>query len=421
MILFKLWSLLSGYVVITIEGQHVEKFINMAVSRGYLLWDIYCRSQNMVIAKVHVNSFSSLRHIARATGCKIRISGKRGFPFIVNKIRRRKMLPAGAVVFLVSLYILSSFIWSVEVKSNRNLTLLTERQILEAASATGLKRGVLKYKIDTNEIKELIERQFPQIGWAGIEIKGTRAIIEVVEKVLPDAKHTDRHPGNIIAAKDGLIKEILVLVGEAKVVEGETVKKGDILISGVIIKEPQEKEGEERLQDEGTQEDSEISDEPRYVRAKGIVRARVWYEARHKMPLVAFKDKETGKSEGFIMLKIGHQEILLKGSKVISYDHYYTDSSVKKLPSWRNFKTPVELVTTTYHELERHREYYSMVEAKELAERQAIGKIKHQLPSGSKIISQKSNVQSLGEQEIEVRVFVETVEEIGIFVPLKEH
>ncbi|NLO90085.1 MAG: hypothetical protein GX088_07165 [Clostridia bacterium] len=126
MLLQKIFLLIKGYVIIMVEGRHLEKFINLAVSRGYPLWNLHRLSPESMIAGVPVDVFPHLRHIARAAGCRIKIKSKGGLPFVLLKIRRRKMLFAGAVVFLISLYVLALFIWSVEVKSSGELKLVKE-------------------------------------------------------------------------------------------------------------------------------------------------------------------------------------------------------------------------------------------------------------------------------------------------------
>ena len=106
MSLLRIWSLVRGYVVISVEGKHIERFINMAVSQGFILQDIFQPRDNLMIAKVNLSVYPRLRHIARASKCKLRIRKKKGLPFLLVRMRSRKMLVAGAIVFFISLYLL---------------------------------------------------------------------------------------------------------------------------------------------------------------------------------------------------------------------------------------------------------------------------------------------------------------------------
>ncbi|HHX94765.1 MAG TPA: sporulation protein YqfD [Clostridia bacterium] len=418
MIFWRLWSLIRGYVVIVVEGKQIEKFINMAVSRGYNLWDISQPRENVLTARVDVSVYPRLRHIARTCRCKMKISRKRGLPFTAVKMRKRKMLFAGAVIFFLALYVLSSFIWSVEVTSSRELRTITEQQVLDAAARYGIKRGALRYAIDNRKAAEALEKEFMEVSWVGIEIRGTKVIIDVVEKIFPEEDERSR-PGNIVAQKDGVIKEILVLSGEPKAAAGDTVKKGDILISGIIYPELPEEREEKAGEDTGDEDDKEQPEEPRYVSARGIVRARVWYEAKTRVPLVQHKEELTGQKQQVVVLRIGEEEVTLKNqAKGKKYKHFRTDRDIKRLSLWK-YRLPVELVTTTYHQVEKVDIYLSMVEARSQAEEAAMKDISSSLPEGAEVVSRRTVITSANEKELRAKVYVETLENIARFVPLK--
>jgi similar to stage IV sporulation protein len=417
-IFWRLWSLIRGYVVIVVEGKQIEKFINMAVSRGYNLWDISQPRENVLTARVDVSVYPRLRHIARTCRCKMKISRKRGLPFTAVKMRKRKMLFAGAVIFFLALYVLSSFIWSVEVTSSRELRTITEQQVLDAAARYGIKRGALRYAIDNRKAAEALEKEFMEVSWVGIEIRGTKVIIDVVEKIFPEEDERSR-PGNIVAQKDGVIKEILVLSGEPKAAAGDTVKKGDILISGIIYPELPEEREEKAGEDTGDEDDKEQPEEPRYVSARGIVRARVWYEAKTRVPLVQHKEELTGQKQQVVVLRIGEEEVTLKNqAKGKKYKHFRTDRDIKRLSLWK-YRLPVELVTTTYHQVEKVDIYLSMVEARSQAEEAAMKDISSSLPEGAEVVSRRTVITSANEKELRAKVYVETLENIARFVPLK--
>lgn len=414
-----IWSNLRGYLVIVVEGKHIEKFINLAVSRGYNLWDITQPRDNMMLAKVDPSVYPALRHVARTCRCKMRILKKKGFPFAAVKMRKRKMLLVGAALFFVSLYILSSFIWSVEVTSNKELKMITEEQVLDAAADYGIKPGTPRFRIDNRLAGEALEKRFMAISWVGVEVRGTKVIINVVEKVLPEEDPESAHPGNLVAGKDGVVKEILVLAGEPKVAAGDTVKKGDILISGVIYPEPLPEAGAQPSENNpsGGQTEPRL-EQPIYINAKGLVRARIWYESRAEIPLVQDKEVFTGKTKKLVTLQLFDKEILLKNQGGEKFKNYRRETDVKKFLVWK-YRLPLELVTTTFKEVERKQIYYDMAEARTMAETAALKELSGKLPKGAEIVSQKTRVSSANERELKVVVYVETVENISRFVPLR--
>lgn len=267
MLLFRILSYLGGYVSITVPEQCLEKFVNLAITRGIFLWDITGTGASRVALKVRLNNVQPLRHVARMTRCRFKITGRAGLPFLVGRLRRRKILPAGALVFIVALYILSSFVWFIEVTGNQGVeTTAIERVARDA----GLYRGVLKWSINQAQIEEKILRQVPGLSWVGVQVDGTRIRIEVVEKVLPSEDHGGQ-PVDVVAIKDGLIKEILVLSGHPLVEEGETVSAGQVLITAAMP--PPVKTGDQATETQEGENSENLTegDEPiQYVRARGL-------------------------------------------------------------------------------------------------------------------------------------------------------
>lgn len=407
MYFFKLKSYLVGYVVILVTGEMPEKFVNMAAGRGIYLWDITRIGDGAVIMKVSLSAVKPLRHIARRTGCRFHIRGRRGFPFYLARLRRRKSLVLGVVFFTGVLYFLSCFVWFIDVKGNERLS---PAEVLVAAGEAGLRRGVPKWKVDTGRVEaELLER-LPLMSWTGVYIKGARVTIEVAERVVPGEE--DRRPAHIVAAKAGLIKEVLVLNGHPAVKEGDTVVPGQVLISGEIPPPEEEpKPGEKKEPGETPK----VVRPSRYVHAKGIVRARVWYEGVGESEITETGQRLTGRSESRFSMKFDGKEIILSGNQNIPFEKYEVETFVKRLPEWRNLNVPVELVTVKYFELADYREERGREGALKLARERALGLATNQLPEGAGVSERWMEELIAGHSGnlVRVKAVIETVEDIG--------
>lgn len=221
-----------------------------------------------------------------------------------------------------------------------------------------------------------------------------------------------------MARKAGLVKEILVLEGNPLVKEGETVVPGQMLISGVIPP-PQKKEeqpgNEVSEQEEGPEEEEVV--EPKIVHAKGMVRARVWYEEYGEAEIVEHGQRPSGRTATRVSIKIGTKVIILMGPRKVPFKQYEVKSTVKKIPSWRNIFVPVELQTEKYLEMNRYQEDRGHQGAKRLAESKASQELSEQLAKDAKIINRRSEEVSVGKAEknlVRVKVIVEAVEDIGV-------
>lgn len=400
----RLWSFLTGYLILIVEGKNLEKLINMAISRGLYVWDVRWIDEQRAKVKVRLNGVNALRHIARRSQNRFKIVGKGGLPFKIAKIKKRKMLTAGAVLSLAVVYMLSSFIWFVEVRGNKKLP---DQKIVQIAAEAGLGMGTVKLGLDKDMVEKYIRNEIPELSWVGVKIEGTRAIIEVAEKtiIVPE----DTSIANIVAKKDGLIKELLVLAGKGMVQEGATVKKGDLLISGTIMPDMP---STDVTQQEQEQEQKSVG-ETKYVRARGLVRAQVWYDGYGECKLRNEGVKRSGKTSQVTGIRIFGKELVLKGSQKVPFRNYEEITDAKSLPIWRNIHLPVEFVTTNYYEVVRYRDIISVSDAKNIAVKQALEDAKGQLPQGAKIAGEITEELPGDPNLIRVKVIVEAIEDIG--------
>lgn len=416
MVLLRLLSFLMGHVSLVVRGEFLEKFVNMAASRGIYLWDITRLGNDKVRVKVRISDVRPLRHIARATKSCFKIVERKGLPFMLNRMKKRKLLAIGGVVFLVTLYFLSSFVWFIQVTGNDKLS---DEDIKKIAADAGLRPGVAKWDLDAKLVERTLREKIPSVAWAGVYVKGTRVTVEIAERKLVQEDPHRNEPAHIVAGKAGLIKEVLVLNGQAVVKEGDTVLPGSILISGEIKEEIKPEQTNQPLP-EG-QEPPEPQYISRFVKAKGIVRARVWYEGYGECRISETLEKLSGQQKTSIRIKFGVKEIIISGPKESPFQYYEEKQNVKSLPKWRNLSIPVELRTVQYLEKLKERMNYGQAGAKRIAEQKALKEVNAKLPQGAKIMERRLEQVNTGREEelVRIKAFVETVEDIGIIKPFK--
>ncbi len=259
-----LWYSLRGYVRIRAKGFSAERFMNMAAFRGVYLWDIAYEGAGMTM-KADAGGLDILEACAEKTGCSMEILGWGGLPAFLRRFRRRQVWSAGLLLFAAGLYLLSSFIWTVEVEGNERLE--TEK-LLSACEKMGLRPGAWKQNVDTEAITNNLLVQFSDISWVSVGIDGTDVTIKLAETI-EKAELIDREtPCDIIASADGVIVQITAERGTPKVQTGDVVKKGDVLISSELL-----------IGLEGEEQHTE------YTAAEGTVTARIWQRLTEELPL----------------------------------------------------------------------------------------------------------------------------------------
>lgn len=259
-----LWYSLRGYVRIKAKGFSAERFMNMAAFRGVYLWDISYEGTGMTM-KAAGGSLDILKACAQKTGCSMEIIGWGGLPVFLQRFRRRQVWSAGLLLFAAGLYLLSSFIWTVEVEGNERLEAET---ILSACAEMGLRPGAWKRGVDTAAVTNGLLSQFADISWVSVGIDGTDVTIKLAETI-EKAELVDREtPCDIVASADGVVVQITAERGTPMVQNGDVVKKGDVLISSELLIGL---EGEEQHRE--------------YTAAEGAVTARIWQRLTEELPL----------------------------------------------------------------------------------------------------------------------------------------
>lgn len=393
--IFNILTYMKGTVTCKVSGIMPEKFINLCMMEKKVLLSITKKKDDIIIC-MGLSDFLSIRPLVRKSKNHLEVISYSGLPFITRRIKRRKMLLVGAVIFLLLLNLLMSYIWFVDIIG---LHTLSATKVKDFADQNGLKPGALKNTVNTKLIENQILFTFPEVAWVGIHFTGTRVVIEIVEKTIP--KEVDKAPADIVAIKDGVISEIIPLAGQSAVKKGDTVKKGDILIKGVLY--------------EQKPTDSIVPDTlPQLIRANGIVKARVWYESYGEVAFVQTVYQRTGREETGVVLWVGNEEFVLKKVNVDPNKRYEVEVTNKKLPWWRNRGFIVESNISRYYETDPMTITLSSEEAREQAKVIALEKIQSLIPETAQVVTRNIEILKITEKNlVRIKVHIETAEDIG--------
>lgn len=383
------WNYLRGYVIIEVKGFSVERFLNLAAHKGIYLWDIE-KTDSGISVKVSIKGFKMLKSAAKKTKCHIRIDKKAGFPFVMHKYRKRKILAMGILFFIITLYFLSSFIWSVEISGNKRIKM---EDLKSYCLEKRLKPGTYKNNLDLRQIEKDFLNKFSDISWIAISTKGTKAKIELTETIVKP-KIVDRNtPCDIVASKNGLIVSIVTNAGTPKVKPKDVVEQGDILVSGELI-----------IGEEGAEQKRQ------YVHASAEVKAKLWYEFKLEENIKYNEKIYTGQSKKLYCLQIGDKKFNLPLGR-ISYENCDKISDIKQLNFGGEFSLPISLITDEYVEYGLQEKTRSTDEIKQLINTKLDKLIEENFNENVEIVD-KSIEYSNQSNKIVANVTITTVERI---------
>ncbi len=329
--ILNLFHFFRGYLTIEAEGYLLERFINICTRRSIYLWNIKYASKNKMYAAVSTGDFMRIRGAAFKSHSRVRIKKRHGLPFLAYRYKKRQAFVFGILLFAILLFLMSSMLWKVEIAGLESTSYESVSQILRES---GVRKWVFTRSIDTDKVKFNLMQELDSLSWVGIDVKGSTMTIEVRErKKAPQIIPLDQ-PCNLVAAKDGIIYKMLVKEGENQVAVGDTVWKGQLLVSalkGVEVENPLK------------------------VHAYGEVIARTWYEKSMERKLYNERREYTGAETKKRRIEFFGFRINLYGKTSIPYQEYDTIEDRKG--------NMIAFVTEHYKEVNVYREPIALEDA----------------------------------------------------------
>ena len=330
--LLKIIRYIKGYIRIRITGYSTERFLNACSHKGILMWGLepVNRAYEM---NIETRGFRQLKPIIRKTGTKVVIVGRFGLPFFLHKYRRRKLFFAGAFLCVALVFLMSRYIWNIDIQGNHSYT---DDTLLRFLESTEVVNGMRVSEVDCARIVKDIRKEYNDIIWVSASIRGTRLIIQVKEnedslpamdETVPEEPAEENGAGkamDIVADQDCTITRIVPRNGIPMVQEGQEVKAGEILVSGQVPV----------LDDAGTVTAYQ------YYEADADIQGRTILEYQDAVDLT-YEEKEYINVEKIeYSLKIGDYYLRF-GSIENSYDAWEMNGYEKQLCIGENFYLPV--------------------------------------------------------------------------------
>lgn len=222
---------LRGTVTFLITGAFPEKLISMCKKNGFPVWRIK-RVQNGIKADTYSSEYKRLRPMAKITSTKIRIQEKHGMTIWRHRYRKRIGALIGIALSVLLLFCASLRVWRVEISGcSEQLA----NDIRSELFYHGVKIGALKSTINQDVLKKELMLADERIAWITINIVGSTALVEISERdIPPQPLDPSDKAANVVAKCDGQIKYMEVYEGQPLVSVGETVCKGDVIVSGIM-------------------------------------------------------------------------------------------------------------------------------------------------------------------------------------------
>jgi similar to stage IV sporulation protein len=198
-------------------------------------------------------------------------------------------------------------------------------------------------------------------------------------------------PCNIVASRDGIIQEMVVLEGQAVVKVGDTVKKGQLLVSGLF-------------------EDSDTLTS-RFVHAMAQVKARTWYEGIGVCSLNKNFTRRTGRKAVHKFIDLGKWVVEYHREEIPFKQYEVEEKRVPFFGEGRFF--PATMIVREYYEVEEVPKDAALQSVKQVAQKMAMDDVNKKIPSNAKVVDKQIKYDIIESEGIKAIVYVEVLEDIA--------
>ncbi len=387
----RIYRYICGYVCLDVVCADVGKLLSLCAKAGIHIWKI--RRSDTISLKICIYEyqFNEFKSIADKLRAEITITCKKGIPSHFRKIKSRKFFIMGFLLFLLCMWLATSFVTDIYIDGNEQISDIEVMRILNEAD---FKTGKFVHNINIKQIQQNILKSNDKLSWIWIDIKGTKAYVQVKERTpIPQISDNSDY-SNSVASSDGVIVEVMPRYGRQIVYPGDVVKKGDLLISGMS---------------------ETLTGDIRYIHADGIVTAKTWYEASGEYNHTKIERHRTGNEQKRYSINIGDVSLPFGNKKNVEYKYYDKEINNKKILDILNLSFTI----CTYYEIIENRKIIDDNEVVQSAADVLANMLKIQINTNNAHIQNISHSYYTNEKgNVHVTVTIECIEDIAKYKPL---
>lgn len=211
-------------------GDNALRFLNMVRNQNFAVYNLYCKN-NDVYGRIYANKYSELETIAEKNYMQVKVVRKKGLILRIKPYKKRFGIITGIILSIIIIFIFSNITLKIRI------TGCDEKlypQILSVLEMNGISAGKYIPNMNFNQAEMNMVLALKDIAWVSVRNSAGIITVNVNECTKKPDMTLKRLPSNIVSLKDAQIVDVHVYVGQLKVLIGEGVKKGDLLVSGFI-------------------------------------------------------------------------------------------------------------------------------------------------------------------------------------------
>jgi similar to stage IV sporulation protein len=308
-------------VTLYIEGLMLEKLVERALAAGADLSELRRLSRRELLLSAPMRSAKIVSGLCARYAIRCEVRGERGKSAYLRRIKERATLPVALLVCAALTFAFLGRVWIVDVRVIGGG--VPSDAVYAALEEYGAVAGAQARKIDTSLISTGLTA-LSGYSYASVAREGIALVVELAEEKEAPELYDISYARDLVAARDCVILSVDVKAGTAMVKPGDTVRRGQVLISGHEMV---------------SREDS------RSVGALGTVTARVWVEGEAREKTRDTVRTYTGRESSSSRVTLFHWSVSLTSGE----EYEAREEMVERLPVGGLF-LPLVIERTTRRE-----------------------------------------------------------------------
>lgn len=223
------WQSLAGQLLVELTSAELEEALGAYMAWGGTLLDLQRQGELSCRFWIRRRDYAALQALARRRGDSLKILRRRGLYWHFRNLLGRPVLLAGLALLVGATLYLPSRVLFVRVEGNDRIP---AGQILAAAEDCGIAFWADRRQVRSEKVKNALLEQLPGLQWAGVNTSGCVATISVRERRSTQQPSVASGVTQMYAAVDGYVVSAIATSGTLLVQPGQTVRRGQKLISG---------------------------------------------------------------------------------------------------------------------------------------------------------------------------------------------
>lgn len=352
--------------------------MNLLTARGFYLKKINREGRKLSFCADLVEK-ERVKEILRKHNIPFTTDYIKGRVTAIKSFIKRIGLIAGMLIGFLGITLYFNTLTAVEISG---LERVDERSVQTVLVENGIKTPAVFLKSDFEKTKNGI-LDIDGVSGVSIEKKGTVLYVKIAEELTASDIKDTQTPIPIVAEKDGLITKLVAIKGTPLVKQGDTVRRGDVLIAPYVT-------------------DGAGNKMP--CRAIGEVYARVWYKRTSVYGEKMIASVRTGNSKTVTAIEI----LGLTYHPACPFTVYEKEEKKVLVGAM----LPYAVRTITYYEIEKREIVYNFEENAPLLIEEGKEKLQAEIAPDARSIRNWYIIKKL-DKGTELSIYYETEEKIA--------